>query len=170
MAENILIGRVIAISDEETIASADGKKEPFKKRKLYIDCTQYDQWTQQPIGGENTPLLDFGGKALEQLNDLIAKGLAKGQVVQMKFKIVGRKSTVDGKLRIFNDVRPYAIEIYRPEYYSNHQPTGAQPAATPAPEPAQEMRGVDPAAMPPTAAPQTDAPQDLTKDENVLPF
>ena len=161
MAENILIGRVIAISDEETIASADGKKEPFKKRKLYIDCTQYDQWTQQPIGGENTPLLDFGGKALEQLNDLIAKGLAKGQVVQMKFKIVGRKSTVDGKLRIFNDVRPYAIEIYRPEYYSNHQPTGAQPAATSAPAPAPEV---------PTAAPQTDAPQDLTKDDKVLPF
>ena len=166
MAENILIGRVIAISDEETIASADGKKEPFKKRKLYLDCTQYDQWTHQPIGGENTPLLEFGGKVLEQLNDLIAKGLAKGHVVQMKFKVVGRKSTVDGKMRIFNDIRPYAIELYRPEsfasnyYQSNHQPTGSQSAA-PAPAPAPEV---------PTAAPSAAAPQDLTKDDSVLPF
>lgn len=167
MAENILIGKVIAFNKEETVPSADGKKEPFKKRQLYLDCTQYDQWTRQPIGGENTPLLEFGGKGLEQLNELINAGLQKDQVVQVKFKVVGRKSTKDGKMRIFNDVRPYAIELYRPEYYSNHQPTGAQPAA----EPAQEMRGVDPATMPPTAAP-SDVVQPFTgaKPNEGLPF
>lgn len=133
MAENILIGKVIAISNEETIASTDPKKQPFNKRKLYMDCTRYDQWTRQPVGPESTPLIEFGGKGLEQLNALVSAGLKKDDVVQVKFSIVGRKVTKDGKLNIFNDIRPYAIELYHPEYYSNHQPTAQAPTAAPAP-------------------------------------
>lgn len=135
MAENILIGKVIAVNKEETVASTDPKKQPFTKRKLYLDCTRYDQWTRQPVGPESTPLLEFGGKGLEQLNALVSAGLKKDDVVQVKFSVVGRKVTKDGKLSIFNDIRPYAIEMYHPEFYSNHQPTGAQPAqAAPAPQ------------------------------------
>ena len=133
MAENILIGKVIAFNDEETIASTDPKKEPFRKRKLFLDCTRYDQWTHQVIGQPSTPLLEFGGKSLEQLNELIRNGLKKDAVVSVKFQIVGRQVRKDGKMSVFNDVRPYAIELYRPEYYSNHQPTGHQPAPTAAP-------------------------------------
>ena len=139
MAENILIGKVIAFNDEETIASTDPKKQPFKKRKLFLDCTIYDQWTHQPVGGENTPLLEFGGNSLDQLNDLIAQGLKKDSVVQIKFKIVGRQVKKDGKMNVFNDVRPYAIEFYKPEaFHSNHQPTGVAPAAA-APQPAPQV-------------------------------
>lgn len=143
MAENILIGKVIAFNDEETIVSTDPQKQPFKKRKLFLNCTRYDQWTGQPIGQESTPLIEFGGKSLDQLNDLIKNGLKKDMVVSIKFTIVGRQVKKDGKMQVFNDVRPYAIELYRPEVYqSNHQPTGAQPAqqaqAAPAPQPAPE--------------------------------
>ena len=109
MAENILIGKVIAISNEETIASTDPQKQPFKKRKLFLNCTRYDQWTQQPIGQESTPLLEFGGKSLEQLNELIKNGLTKDNVVSIKFQIVGRQVKKDGKMNVFNDVRPYNI-------------------------------------------------------------
>ena len=168
MAENILIGKVIAVSKEETVASTDPKKQPFTKRKLYMDCTRYDQWTRQPIGPESTPLLEFGGKGLEQLNALVSAGLKKDDVVQVKFSIVGRKVTKDGKLNIFNDIRPYAIELYHPEYYSNHQPTGTQPVQAAAPT--QQAQ----AQVPAPAAEQNDAPKDDPfaggEDNGGLPF
>ena len=156
-----MIGKVIAFNEEETIASTDPKKEPFKKRKLFLDCTRYDQWTRQPIGQPSTPLLEFGGKSLDQLNELIRNGLKKDAVVSVKFQIVGRQVRKDGKMSVFNDVRPYAIELYHPEYYSNHQPTGYQPAM-PQQEPAPQQAQTNP------FPPADNAPADGT--DGVLPF
>lgn len=167
MAENILIGKVIAISEEETIVSTEAGKEPFRKRKLFLDCTRYDQWTKEPVGPQSTPLLDFGGKVLATLNEMIRNGLKKDSVVSVKFQVVGRQVKKDGKMSVFNDIRPYAIELYRPsyvgnQYQSNHQPTGDQPAQQAAPQPAMQ----EPAPMAQSPFP----PQEPQGTDGVLPF
>lgn len=126
---NQITGKVIAFSDVETIASSDPKREPFRKRKLYIDCTRYDPYTGERDKYENTPLLEFGGKVLEDLEALIKAGLKKDDVVDITFDIQGTayKNRSTGKQDVFTRVRPYKIELH-----SNREQA---PTLPPAPEP-----------------------------------
>ena len=126
---NTITGKVIAISDIQTIASKTPGKEPMLKRSLYMDCTRFDPYTGVRDQYENTPLLEFGGKALETLNALVAQGLKAGDVVTVSFDIQGSKYEKDGKTQIFTRVRPYNIEVR-----SGQQQQPQQPAAAPAPQ------------------------------------
>ena len=83
---NTITGRVIAVSTIENIPSKKEQGKTFQRRQLFIDCTRYDPYTGER-GFENTPLLEFGGKGLEQLNALVDKGLKKGDIVTVTFDI-----------------------------------------------------------------------------------
>ena len=105
---NQITGKVIAVSPIETITSQETGKQ-FQKRKLLIDCTRYDTYTGDR-GYENTPMLEFGGKGLEQLNQLVDAGLKKGELVTIDFVVEGRNyKDQSGKTQNFTGVRPYAI-------------------------------------------------------------
>lgn len=127
MAKNQIIGKVIAVSERQTIQSKDTTKQPVVKRQLYMDCTRFDPYTGER-GYENTPLLEFANRALEKLEAL---GLNKGDVVTVTFDIQGdRYKDATGKPQIFTRVRPYDIELTR----RNDQPAAPQ-AQAPLPEP-----------------------------------
>jgi len=113
MAQNQITGKVIAVSEIETIPSNDPSKQPMQKRKLFMDCTRYDQYTGER-GFENTPLLEFGGKVLDKLNTLVEQGLKKDDIVTVTFDIQGTKYTnkTTGKQDVFTRVRPYDIEMF----------------------------------------------------------
>lgn len=132
---NSITGKVIAISQIEEVASSQPGKEPFKKRSIFLDCTRFDPYTGER-GRENTPLLEFGGKALDKLNELVDKGLKKDDIVTISFDIQGTKYTKDNKTQVFTRVRPFDIELYKPKD-SQQQPASA-PAATAAPVTSQD--------------------------------
>lgn len=154
---NQITGKVIAVAPIETITSQDPSKQPFQKRKLLIDCTRYDPYTGER-GYENTPMLEFGGKGLEQLNQLINQGLKKGDLVTIDFVVEGRNyKDQSGKTQNFTGVRPFAI-VKR---------VLTQQQATPAPQ----AQGQQPQQAAPAPAPQpapVQQPQQPTEDD--LPF
>jgi hypothetical protein len=136
---NQITGKVIAVAPIETITSQDPSKQPFQKRKLLIDCTRYDPYTGER-GHENTPMLEFGGKGLEQLNQLINQGLKKGDLVTIDFVVEGRNyKDQSGKTQNFTGVRPFAIVkrvLTQQQATTAPQAQGQQPQqAAPAPAP-----------------------------------
>lgn len=134
---NKITGKVIAFSDVETIQSTDSSKQPMTKRKLFMDCTRFDPYTGEP-GYKNTPLLEFGGKALEKLEALIKQGLKKDDVVTVSFDIQGSEYTnkTTGKKGVFTSVRPYDIELFKRLETQQPAPQTQQAAAAPTPQPA----------------------------------
>ena len=122
---NQITGKVIAISEIETLKSNDPNKQSIQKRKLFLDCTRYDQYTGER-GYENTPLLEFGGKAMEKLNELVNNGLKKDDIVVVSFDIQGSPYEKDGKKQVFTRVRPFDIEL-------KPKPQQTQEAPAPAP-------------------------------------
>lgn len=107
---NQITGKVIAISDKQTIASKDANKQPVVKRQLFLDCTRYDPYTGER-GFENTPLLEFTNKGLEKLEALMAQGLAKDDIVTISFDVQGNKWTnQEGKMQVITNIKPYDIE------------------------------------------------------------
>ena len=132
---NQITGKVIAVAQIETITSQETGKQ-YQKRKLLIDCTRYDPYTGER-GYENTPMLEFGGKGLEQLNKLVDAGLKKGELVTIDFVVEGRNyKDQSGKTQNFTGVRPYAI-VKRVLTQQPAAPAAqAAPTATPAPAPA----------------------------------
>ena len=130
---NQITGKLIAVSDRQTIPSKDASKQPMVKRQLYMDCTRYDPYT--------TPVLEFANKALEKLEGLMTQGLKKGDIITVSFDIQGNKwQNQDGKTQIITSIRPYDIEV-RPAQGQTAQPAQA-PAPAPAPAPtAQPAQG-----------------------------
>lgn len=106
---NQIIGKVIAVSPIEEIASKQGK-EAMRKRSVFLDCTRFDPFTGER-GYENTPLLEFGGKALDKLNELVDRGLKKDDIVIISFDVQGTPYEKDGKKKVFTRIRPYNIEL-----------------------------------------------------------
>lgn len=150
MAECKVYGRVIAVSKEQVVASAQAGREPFRKREIYIDCTRYDPYTGTRSEYENKPLLEFNGdKTLAKVNPVL-DSLQKDDVVAISFDLQGRKITnQQGQNKFFTAIRCYAIEVVR---------KAGQQAAAPAPAPAvqtpaqQQVQQPAPAAAPPQAA------------------
>ena len=135
---NTITGRVIAVSNIENIPSKKEQGKTFQRRQLFMDCTRYDPYTGER-GFENTPLLEFGGKGLEQLNALVDKGLKKGDIVTVTFDINGTKyQDKQGKTQVFTAVRPYAIEKRNIQGHEQQQtapqPAPAQPATAQVPQ------------------------------------
>lgn len=128
MAANTITGKVIAISDKQTIASKDANKQPMIKRQFYMDCTRYDPYTGER-GFENTPLLEFSNKGLEKLEALMQQGLKAGDIVTISFDIQGVKYTdKDKKTQVFTSIRPYNIEKVQPR--TSQAPSHAAAAAS----------------------------------------
>ena len=130
-----LIGKVVAVNQPETVASKSDATKTFTRRQVYLDCSRYDSITGERLQ-ENYPLLEFGGKGLEQLNALCQQGLAKGDLVAVEFAVQGTTyKDAHGNTKNYTGIRPFAIERYVPK---SQQPTPAanQPAAPAAPAPA----------------------------------
>ena len=141
MAINIheLVGRFIAVDNEATIQSTKEQGKTFKRRQLYMDCSRYDGLTGERMD-ENFPLLEFGGKALEQLNQLVSEGIQKGDLICVSFVVDGVKYTKDGKTQVMTKVRP--IGVARWQRNSKQQPQAASaPEPAPAPQAAPQQQG-----------------------------
>ena len=134
MARNQIIGKVIAISDKQSFTGKESGKTT-EKRQLFLDCTRFDPYTGER-GFENTPLLEFTNKALEKLEVLMGQGLKKDDVVTVSFDIQGNKwKNAEGKTQIITSIRPYDIEITRPQ--TNTTET-TQQASAPVDNPPQQ--------------------------------
>lgn len=149
----VLIGRIIAVDQQQTIASKTDATKTFQRRQVYLDCSRYDSITGEQLQ-ENRPLLEFGGKGLDQLNELVKQGLKKGDLVSIEFVVQGNTyKDGQGNTKNFTGIRPYSIERYVPR--SQQQQT-QQPAPAPAPQP--------------QAQPQQAAPAFQEGNEKDLPF
>lgn len=148
----VLIGRIIAVDQQQTIASKTDATKTFQRRQVYLDCSRYDSITGEQLQ-ENRPLLEFGGNGLDQLNELVKQGLKKGDLVSIEFVVQGNTyKDAHGNTKNFTGIRPYSIE----RYVSRSQQQTQQPAPAPAP--------------PPQAQPQQAAPAFQEGNENDLPF
>ena len=127
-----LIGKIIAVDQQQTVASKNDATKTFQRRQVYLDCSRYDSITGEQLS-ENRPLLEFGGKGLDQLNELVKQGLKKGDLVSIEFAVQGNTyKDAQGNTKNFTGIRPYSIERYVPR--SQQQQT-QQPAQAPAPQP-----------------------------------
>jgi len=133
----VLIGRIIAVDQQQTImASKSDASKTFQRRRVYLDCSRYDSITGEQLQ-ENKPMLEFGGKGLEQLNELCKQGLKKGDLVSIEFAVQGNTyKDAQGNTKNFTGIRPYAIERYIPKSQQNqHQAQAAPPQQAPAQQP-----------------------------------
>lgn len=116
-----LIGKIIAINQIETVASKSDSTKTFQRRQVYLDCSRYDSITGEQLQ-ENKPLLEFGGKGLEQLNELVNQGLKKGDLVSVEFAVQGTSyKDAQGNTKNYTGIRPYAIERYKPRQQNGQQ-------------------------------------------------
>lgn len=130
-----LIGKVVAVNQPETVASKSDATKTFTRRQVYLDCSRYDSITGERLQ-ENYPLLEFGGKGLEQLNALCQQGLAKGDLVAVDFAVQGTTyKDAQGNTKNYTGIRPYAIERYVPKSQQQLTPAANQPTAPAAPAP-----------------------------------
>ena len=121
----VLIGRIIAVDQQQTIASKTDASKSFQRRQVYLDCSRYDSITGEQLQ-ENKPLLEFGGKGLDQLNELVRQGLKKGDLVSIEFVVQGNTyKDATGATKNFTGIRPYSIERYVPrsQQQQTQQPT-----------------------------------------------
>lgn len=132
----VLIGRIIAVDQQQTVASKNDASKTFQRRQVYLDCSRYDSITGEQLS-ENKPLLEFGGKGLDQLNELVSQGLKKGDLVSIEFAVQGNTyKDGQGNTKNFTGIRPYSIERYVPKSKQRQQEQTAIPqAAAPAPQP-----------------------------------
>ena len=122
----VLIGRIIAVDQQQTIASKTDATKTFQRRQVYLDCSRYDSITGEQLQ-ENRPLLEFGGKGLDQLNELVKQGLKKGDLVSIEFAVQGNTyKDAQGQTKNFTGIRPYAIERYVPKSQQVQQPAPQQ--------------------------------------------
>lgn len=133
MAINIheLVGRFIAVDNEQTIQSTKEQGKTFKRRQLYMDCSRYDGLTGERLD-ENYPLLEFGGKALESLNQLVGSGIKKGDLVCVFFVVDGVPYEKDGRKQVITKVRPIGVARWQRQQ-QNAQASNPAPAPQPAP-------------------------------------
>ena len=138
----VLIGRIIAVDQQQTIASKTDASKTFQRRQVYLDCSRYDSITGEQLS-ENRPLLEFGGKGLDQLNELVKQGLKKGDLVSIEFAVQGNTyKDAQGNTKNFTGIRPYSIERYVPR--SQQQQT-QHSAPAPAPQPQAQQHQSAPA-------------------------
>jgi hypothetical protein len=138
----VLIGRIIAVDQQQTIASKTDATKTFQRRQVYLDCSRYDSITGEQLQ-ENRPLLEFGGKGLDQLNELVKQGLKKGDLVSIEFAVLGNTyKDAQGNTKNFTGIRPYSIERYVPR--SQQQQT-QQPAPALVPQQQAQQQQAAPA-------------------------
>lgn len=130
----VLIGKIIDVDQQQTVASKNDATKTFQRRQVYLDCSRYNSITGEQLS-ENRPLLEFGGKGLDQLNELVKQGLKKGDLVSIEFAVQGNTyKDAQGNTKNFTGIRPYSIERYVPRS-QQHQTQQPAPAPAPAPQP-----------------------------------
>lgn len=117
---NELTGKILVIGEVQTIPGRDPSR-PFYKRELVIDTTRHDPYTGERSQYENTPLLEFGGDIVRELDHYNV-----GDIVRISFEVMGKKYTKGDKEMIFTRVRPYKIEMVRGGHSSQPQPQPQQ--------------------------------------------
>lgn len=140
--EFVLIGRFIAVDQQQTIASKTDATKTFQSRQVYLDCSRYDSITGEQLQ-ENKLLLEFGGKGLDQLNELVKQGLKKGDLVSIKFAVQGNTYKDEhGNIKNFTRIRPYSIARYVPRSQQQTQQSAptSQPAPAPTPQPQAQQQ------------------------------
>lgn len=153
---NQISGRVIAVSQVQSVASTDASKAPLQKRSIYIDCTRFDPYTGERSQFENKPVLEFtGDKMLEKVNPKL-DAIRTGDIVTVFFDVQGTSYTdkATGKTKNFTGIRAYDVEVKRTAGGQAAQQQSQAPA--PQPQPA------------PQPAPQAQSP--FVGEENKLPF
>lgn len=155
-----LIGKIIAINQIETVASKSDSTKTFQRRQVYLDCSRYDSITGEQLQ-ENKPLLEFGGKGLEQLNELANQGLKKGDLVSVEFAVQGTSyKDAQGNTKNYTGIRPYAIERYKPKSQQNGQQSAqGQQQGAQSNQPAPQSN--TPSPFPPTGQQQGAGNDDL---------
>lgn len=138
---NQVNGRLIAVSQLQTIASADPQKAPMQKREIFIDCTRFDPYTGQRSEYENKLVLEFVGKSLEKVSPVLDT-LQKDDVVSVSFELQGRAYIEKGtnKQKYMTGVRCYDIQLLRK---ANGQAVAQQPTPQPAPQPQMNVQQVE---------------------------
>ena len=102
---NTISGKVIAISQVQSVPSKDASKQPVQMRQLLLDCTRFDPYTGERSQYENTPMFDFKGENMKLLD-----GIQANDVVTITFDINGYKyKDADGKTKVFTSIRPYQL-------------------------------------------------------------
>lgn len=153
---NQISGRVIAVSQVQSVASTDASKAPLQKRSIYIDCTRYDSYTGERSQFENKPVLEFtGDKLLEKVNPKL-DAIRTGDIVTVFFDVQGTSYTdkATGKTKNFTGIRAYDVEVKRTAGGQAAQQQSQAPAPQPQPQP--------------QPAPQAQSP--FVGEENKLPF
>ena len=150
MTEFVLIGRIIAVDQQQSVASKSDPAKTFPRRQVYMDCSRYDSITGEQLS-ENQPLLEFGGKGLDMLNALCQQGLKQGDLVAVKFVVQGNSyKDKDGKTKNYTGIRPYAIERYIPKSQQQGQQaqTLNQQAQSQQPQAQQQTQSTEQAPTP----------------------
>ena len=161
----VLIGRIIAVDQQQTIASKTDASKTFQRRQVYLDCSRYDSITGEQLQ-ENRPLLEFGGKGLDQLNELVRQGLKKGDLVSIEFVVQGNTyKDGHGNTKNFTGIRPYSIERYVPRSQQQQQTQQPAQAQQLAPQPQQQAPAPQQAQQP-----QTNDAFQQRPDNDGLPF
>ena len=115
--ENKITGLMVAISPVEEIPTKKGDK--MSKRRITIDCSRCNPRTGE-VYEENTPMLEFTGKGLERLEELIAQGVKVGDRITVSFNVKGiNYKDKNGASAIFTTIKPYDI---MPAESPQHQP------------------------------------------------
>ena len=116
-------GKVLSIGQVQQLPSKDPSR-PFYKRELVIDCTRHDPVTGQRSPYENTPMLEFTGDIVRELDSIQV-----GQFVIVTFEVQGTKY-VDKNTRqekIFTRLRPFKIDRNQFDVPAMPQVQGQQP-------------------------------------------
>jgi hypothetical protein len=123
---NTITGVVLGIRDTETVAGKDPAR-PLKKRKIMLDCTRRDQFTGERSEYENTPVLEFTGERVSEIDKCQV-----GDVVEIAFAVEGRNYTgKDGQPRNYTGVRAFGLEVRRRASQQAQQPTVIYPSQQP---------------------------------------
>ncbi len=141
----VITGKFIAAMATETVG-----KNGFTVRKFYVDITTNPEWP-------NTPEFQLKGDKVNLVDNL-----QKGQTVQVKFNIDGRKflNPTTGKTGIITSLNAWKIDVVQMQSAAVATPVAARQAPAPVPVMAGPGNYSQPAELP--------AAQVAEKDD--LPF
>ena len=112
----VVTGKFLGASKTESVGN-----NGFLVRKFYVDLTTNPEYP-------NTPEFQLTGDKVNLVDNL-----QKGQTVQVKFNIDGRKITTrEGKEMVITNLRAWKIDVIQKQSAAV-APAPARPAATPAP-------------------------------------
>ena len=101
---NTITGFILQIGQTVAVPTRNG--QPFQKRELLLDSSNYDRFTGQKI--ENYPLMEFTQNNCQKLDNF-----KPGDLVTVSFVLSGVKSEKDGQVRYFTHVKGYDIVPYQ---------------------------------------------------------